>query len=99
MATLFVNGIPSTSSLLEIGAPVLTPPFLTNLTRLANGSFRFDFPNSVGALFGALATTNVAVPSSNWTALGIVPEIAPGRFRFTDPQATNQHRFYRVRSL
>jgi hypothetical protein len=51
----------------------------------------------VGALFGVLTTTNLALPLSNWTALGGVTEIAPGQFQFTDPQATNGgRRFYRA---
>jgi hypothetical protein len=63
---------------------------------LTNG-FQFTFTNSVGALFGVLTTTNLALPLSNWTALGGVTEIAPGQFQFTDPQATNGgRRFYRA---
>jgi hypothetical protein len=46
-----------------------------------------------------LATTNLALPSSNWTAVGVAPEFAPGLFFFSDPLATsNPKRFYRVRS-
>jgi len=46
-----------------------------------------------------LATTNVSLPSSNWTALGGVTEISPGQFQFTDPHAANfGQRFYRLRS-
>ena len=65
----------------------------------ANGSFRFAFTNSVGALFGVLATTNVALTSTNLAALGGVTEISPGQFQFTDSQATNDgQRFYIIRS-
>jgi hypothetical protein len=46
-----------------------------------------------------LATTNPALPLSNWTVLGGVTEVAPGQFQFTDPQATSSARgFYRIRS-
>jgi hypothetical protein len=48
---------------------------------------------------GALASTNVALPLSNWTALGGVVEISPGQFQFMDAQATNGvRRFYAVRA-
>jgi hypothetical protein len=47
-------------------------------------------------LFGVLATTNLSLPLTNWTALGGAVEIAPGQFQFTDPQATNGGRFYRA---
>jgi hypothetical protein len=99
LATVFVNGIPSTGSVINISVPVPTATALTGTKRLTNGACQFCFTNSVGALFGVLATTNPALPLSNWTALGGVTEVAPGQFQFTDPQATNTpRRFYRVRS-
>jgi hypothetical protein len=100
LATVFVNGIPSTGSVLNIAVPVPTTPTLTSTKRLTNGACQFCFTNSVGALFGVLATTNPTLPLSNWTALGGVTEVSPGQFQFTDPQATNTaRRFYRLRSL
>jgi hypothetical protein len=98
MATVFVNGIPSTSSIVNISVPVPTPPTITDAKMLTN-RFQFSFTNSVGAVFGALASTNVSLPLSNWTALGGITEISPGQFQFIDPQATNSaQRFYRVRA-
>jgi len=99
LATVFVNGIPSTSSIVNISVPIPTSATITDAKTLTNGTFQFAFTNSVGAVFGALASTNVSLPSSNWTALGGVAEISPGQFQFTDPQATNSpQRFYRVRA-
>jgi hypothetical protein len=99
LATVFVNGIPSDASLLNLSIPVLTPPVLTNVQELANGAFHFTFTNSPGALFAALATTNLALPLSNWTVLGQVPEISPGQFAFTDTNAPPfSMRFYRAGS-
>jgi hypothetical protein len=98
LATVFVNGIQSTSSVVNISVPVPITTTLTSPQKLTNG-FQFAFSNSVGALFGVLATTNLALPLTNWTALGGVLEISPGQFQFTDPQATNSpNRFYRLRS-
>jgi hypothetical protein len=96
LATVFVNGIQSTSSVVNISVPVPISTTLTGPQKLING-FRFAFTNSVGALFGVLTTTNLALSLSQWTALGGVLEIAPGQFQFTDPQATNSgRRFYRA---
>jgi hypothetical protein len=98
MATVFVNGIPSTSSLVNVSVPVPTVTTVTDVKKLANGPFQFSFTNSVGALFGVQVTTNLA-RSTAWTLLSGVTEIAPGQFQFTDPQATNRpQRFYRLRS-
>jgi uncharacterized delta-60 repeat protein len=98
LATVFVNGIQSTSSIVNISVPVPTAATLTSPQKLTNG-FRFAFTNNVGALFGVLATTNLSLPLTNWTALGGVIEIAPGQFQFTDPQWTNYPvRCYRLRS-
>jgi hypothetical protein len=96
LATVFVNGIQSTSSVVNISVPVPTTATLTGPQKLTNG-FRFVFTNSVGALFGMLTTTNLALPLSQWKAIGGVVEISPGQFQFTDPQATNGgRRFYRA---
>jgi N-acetylneuraminic acid mutarotase len=98
LATVFVNGIQSTSSVVNISVPVPTVATLASPQKLTNG-FQFAFTNSVGALFGVLATTNLSLPLTNWTALGGVTEISPGQFQFTDPQAMNNlQRFYRAYS-
>jgi hypothetical protein len=99
LATIFVNGIPGTSSVINVSIPVPTPPVLANPKKLPDGSLQFTFTNNQGALFAALASTNPALPASNWTVLAGVPEISPGHFQFADPQAANNpRRFYRVRS-
>ena len=100
MVTVFVNGIPSPSSILLVSsAAVSTVIVLTNPTRLPGGAFQFSFTNVSGAAFTALAATNVSLVLSNWTVLGGATEISAGQFQFTDPQATNySQRFYRVRS-
>ena len=99
LATVFVNGIPSTSSIVNVSVPIPAVTTLTGAQRLTNGSFQFAFTNSVGAVFGVLATTDLSLPLSNWTALGGVTEVSPGQFQFTDPQTTNfGERFYRIRS-
>jgi peptidyl-prolyl cis-trans isomerase A (cyclophilin A) len=69
----------------------------TQTIRLPNGAFRVAFTNAPGLCLSLAATTNSAAPLSQWTALGSVPEIAPGQYQFTDLQATNlARRFYRV---
>jgi hypothetical protein len=98
LATVFVNGIQSTSSIINVSVPVPTPLTLTSATTQPDGSFQFGFTNTVGASFGVVATTDLSQPHTNWTALGGITEIAPGQFQFTDAQATNYtQRFYGVR--
>jgi hypothetical protein len=99
LATVFVNGIPSTSRILLVTTPAPTAIVLTNLSRQANGSFQFSFTNTPGAIFTVLATTNVSAGLSNCTVLGSPAETSPGQFQFTDSQAPNvPRRFYRVSS-
>ena len=72
---------------------------LADTTMVPGGWFQFAFTNSPGTAFTVLVTTNPSLPVSDWTVLGGVPEVAPGRFQFADPQATTVPRmFYRVRS-
>ena len=76
-----------------------TSATLTHVDRLGNGAFKFSFTNTPGATFTAWASTNVALPLSNWTALGYVPEISSGQYQFTDTNAiANARRYYRVSS-
>jgi hypothetical protein len=97
LATLFVNGIASTGAVVNVAVPAPTPVMLTNMRRLPDGTFQFAFTNTPGALFGVLATTNAALPRSNWTGLGFPVELAPGQFQFSDAQAvTAAQRFYCV---
>jgi len=93
-----VNGIPSTGSLINISVPIPTAMTLTGVKIVTNG-FQFSFTNSAGAVFEVLASTNVGLALSNWTALGGVTEVSPGQFQFTDAQAANGlRRFYCVRA-
>ena len=65
---------------------------------LGDGAFQFTFTNTPGARFNVLATTNLALPLSEWTALGPAVEGPPGAFQFTDLTATNHPtRCYRLR--
>jgi N-acetylneuraminic acid mutarotase len=99
LVTVFVNGIPSTSAVINVSVPVPTPPRLIDAKKDESGAFQFGFTNSVGALFGVWATTNLSLPSSNWAVMGGVTEVSLGQFQFVDSQATNGgQRFYQVRS-
>jgi hypothetical protein len=71
---------------------------LSNGKKLPGGAFQAEFSNEPGGTNRVLVTTNLSLPLSNWTVLGNATEIAPGRFQFTDQQATNSpRRFYHVR--
>jgi hypothetical protein len=97
LATAFVNGIQSTSSVVSVSVPVPVAPRLTGARKPVGGAFSFGFTNSVGALFGVQATTNLALPSASWLLLGAATEVSPGSFQFTDAQASNTPpRFYRA---
>lgn len=63
------------------------------------GGFQLRFTNLSGLSFTVLGATNVALPLSNWTALGAPTEAPAGQYQYTDSQTTNNpRRFYRVRS-
>jgi len=97
--TVFVNGIASTSSVINISVPFPVPAILTGAQSTNGGPFSFRFTNNVDTLCGVLATTNLALPLASWSVLGAATEISPGRFQFADLQATNSpRRFYRVYS-
>jgi hypothetical protein len=71
------------------------PPRLIGAT-LGNGTFQLNFTNTPGTTYTVLATTNLTLSVTNWTVLGTTTETLAGQFQFTDSQATNALRFYRV---
>lgn len=87
------------NQIVKVQLAKIDPFTLTGPQKLPNGSFQFAFSNIAGAPFSVLTTTNLALPLSNWSALGSVTETSPGHFQFTDAQATNSpQQFYRAAS-
>jgi DNA-binding beta-propeller fold protein YncE len=78
---------------------VLPPsPILLGARMVAKGVFQAAFSNSdAGATFTVLCATKPSLPLAEWTVLGAASNIAPNLLQFTDPQATNAQRFYRLR--
>ncbi|HEU5397226.1 MAG TPA: kelch repeat-containing protein, partial [Verrucomicrobiae bacterium] len=96
MATVFANGIQSTSVFVNVNVPVAAVSNTTGSVAFQHG-FQFTFTNTPGAVMGMLMTTNLSLPATNWVRMSGVTEIAPGQFQFSDPQAsTNSGRFYRL---
>jgi len=72
---------------------------LSNPMSLAGGAFQFSFTYTPGASSTVFATTDLTLPTTNWTTLGSATEVSSGQFQFTDTQAANfRSRFYRVSS-
>jgi hypothetical protein len=71
------------------------PPRLAG-ARSGNGAFQLTFTNVTGLNFSILASTNIALATTNWIVLGTPAENPVGQYQFTD-SATNSRRFYRVR--
>ena len=67
-------------------------PALQKPQPLSDGSFRFDFTNYARAYFAVVVTTNLALPSSNWTSLNSLTQTSAGHFQFTETAATNMPR-------
>ena len=95
LATIYVNGIPSSSAIIRLDAPA----FLVQGTRLSNGSFQLNVTYATGSSLTAIMSPNVTTALGSWAALGSFTEISPGHYRFTDTQAAGQPvRFYRARA-
>jgi hypothetical protein len=93
MATVLVNAIPSFSSVVNITA---APPIELTGMMIVGGAFQFSFTNIPNSTFTVLASFDVSLPVTNWTALSGVTEPAPGQYRFSEA-TNNPRRFYRVR--
>ena len=78
--------------LTETPLPALTNPGMTST------QFGFSLESQPGLRFEILATTNLALPTSNWTSLGILTNTT-GIANFLDPAANFSLRFYRAHQL
>jgi Lamin Tail Domain/Immunoglobulin domain len=88
------NGGDTNFSTLTVSSPQLLAPQFS----LGSGA-QFSFIGTPGASFTILGSTNLTLPLSNWTVLGVATESPAGHYNFTDPQATNNvQRFYKARS-
>ena len=76
----------------SIATPALLAPVL------ANGHFSFTLLSVPGLRFEILASTNLALPLSNWVSLGTLTN-ATGTIPFLDPATGLNRRFYRARQL
>src|SRR5581483_84346 len=96
LVTVFVNGIPSSSSVVDVIIP--TSPRLS-LTLPPAAAFQLSFTNMPGFSFSVLTSQDPAAPLTHWTLLGVATDIAsPGQYQFTDSQSANYpQRFYRLR--
>jgi hypothetical protein len=60
--------------------------------------FELNFTNLPGLSFSVIGTTNLTSPISNWSWLGLVPEVYSGGYSFTNTQFANSgSAFFRVR--
>ncbi|MFM1767591.1 MAG: hypothetical protein RJA22_120 [Verrucomicrobiota bacterium] len=75
----------------------LTPPTLAGGGPLAGTSFPLSFSGPAGQSYQVLTSTNVALPLTNWTVLS-TGTFGAGPATYTDTSATNQQRFYLIKS-
>jgi hypothetical protein len=75
---------------------LVTPPNMTGARLLNTGSFQFTFTNTPGTIFTVLATTNLALPLTNWVQVGTVSNLSSGIYQFTTQPLTNAQEFYEV---
>ena len=78
--------------LTETPLPVLSDP------RMTNSQFGFTLQGEPGLAFEILASTNLALPTTNWTSLGTLTNTT-GVAPFLDPATSLSRRFYRARQL
>jgi len=74
-------------------------PFISTRSLLGNGSFQLGVDFLPGASITIYASTNVSLPLSSWTILGLATESPAGHYQFTDSAATSfPYRFYQARA-
>lgn len=86
---------------LRFSAPVAAAaqqPQLAVARNSANGNFQISFTATPGTGYSVLTSTDMALPMSSWTLLGVPTESPAGTYVYTDTDAVNHpRRFYVVR--
>jgi mannan endo-1,4-beta-mannosidase len=91
-----INRIYQSSEVLTLDEINARPPLITASGKVMGGSFQLSGTGPHGAAFRILASTNLNLPTGQWTQVG-TGYFAGGVFTFSDTQATNHRaRFYRV---
>jgi hypothetical protein len=92
IATLFVNGTPSTPGFLEFLAPVpVTPPVLS-IAKIPAASVRLSWPTSA---VGFTLQFNASLTPSNWTAASPSPVITGDNYVVSNASVASP-KFYRL---
>ena len=76
-------------------APVAPKVKFDSLVRLPNGAFELTFTNTPGLSLSIVGSSTATSPVGDWTPLGLVPEVSPGHYKFTDSSGFTR-RFFRV---
>jgi fibronectin-binding autotransporter adhesin len=70
-------------------------PQIGTIKKLPNGQIEINGTGVPNLLYSVFASTNVALPSTNWLDLGFIQATPSGALQFVDPDATNfVMRFY-----
>lgn len=77
------------------GDPSPAPATNLSIVALSPGTFILGGAGAANTAYDVYASTNVALPMSNWWLLGSTNSDAGGLIQFLDPLATNDQRFYR----
>ena len=82
--------------ILSVIATEVTPPAFAQLALESDGRFSMAGTGPTNQSYRIFATTNVALPLTDWTAIA-TGVFSGANFNFTDPQSTNHpQRFYRM---
>ncbi len=95
---VWTNKLAEDGSIAVLSAGTVPAPVpATNLTIAAVGptSFSLGGMGAANSAYNVYASTNVALPMTNWWLIGTTNSDVGGVIQFLDPQATNEQRFYR----
>lgn len=70
------------------------PATVTGVSFPLPGQFQIQFVGNTGAGYSVLATTNLGLPLTNWTVLGVATQISGGLFQFNTSQPANSPQLY-----
>jgi len=100
---LMAGGFNSTDAgpsaeLFDPASAVAFPFLLSQPTQLRGGAIQLTFRNTPGQEFAVFSTSDLNLPVTGWSSVGLATEVSPGHYQFTDATPQAPSRFYSARS-
>lgn len=92
----WTNNLAVDGTIQVLSAPSAVAASNLTVSAVSLTSYSLSALGAANSTYFVLVSTNIALPMANWSVLGATTSSGGGLIQFTDLQATNSQRFYRL---